>query len=71
MMMMLIMPNSFVDQPFDPLAFVNLFFGYFGMRSKVFLLAVDDDDADADVADFPAVFFHISFLYLSWNTIGK
>ena len=32
------MPNSFVDQPFGPLAFVNL-------------LAVDDDDAD--VAEFP------------------
>ena len=38
MMMMLIMPNSFVDQPFGPLDFVNL-------------LAVDDDDAD--VAEFP------------------
>ena len=30
----------------------------------------DGDDVD-DVADFPAVFFNISHLYLSWNTIDK
>ena len=37
--------------------------------------AASDEDADGndvdDVADFPAVFFHISHWYLSWNTIDK
>ena len=33
--------------------------------------ASDEDDDGNDVADFPAVFFHISHRYLSWNTIDK
>ena len=32
----------------------------------------DDDGNDVDdVADFPAVFFHIYHRYVSWNTIDK
>ena len=37
--------------------------------------AASDEDADGndvdDVADFHALFFHISHRYLSWNTIDK
>ena len=42
----------------------------FQALSPVRLSVTDDELDDEGVADFPAVFFHISHWYLSWNTAG-